>query len=85
MGLQEPKKAFWAFVAATRGEQAVRGLHAHGTSRHDAVRRRGRQGRLSVRVVGVAEVAEHRHARLVAPGKQLDCCRMSAARMTPLR
>ena len=85
MGLQEPKKAFWAFVAATCGEQAVRGLHAHRTSLHATIHRRGRQGRLSVRVVGVAEVAEHRHARLVAPGKQLDCCRMSAARMTPLR
>ena len=85
MGLQEPKKAFWAFVAATCGEQAVRGLHEHRTSLHATIHRRGRQGRLSVHVVGVAEVAEHRHARLVAPGKQLDCSRMSAARMTPLR
>ena len=85
MGLQEPKKAIWAFVAATCGEQAVRGLHEHRTSLHATIHRRGRQGRLSVRVVGVAEVAEHRHARLVAPGKQLDCSRMSAARMTPLR
>ena len=79
------QKGLLGVVAATCGEQAVTGLQAHRTSRHDAVRRRGRQGRLSVRVVGVAEVAEHRHARLVAPGKQLDCSRMSAARMTPLR
>ena len=80
-----PPGAQKGLLGVCGGEQAVRGLHAHGTSRHDAVRRRGRQGRLSVRVVGVAEVAEHRHARLVAPGKQLDCSRMSAARMTPLR
>ena len=42
MGLQEPKKASRAFVAATCGEQAgesdSRGLHTHGTPRHDTVR-----------------------------------------------
>ena len=68
-------------VRRTSRQKASRPL----TLLHATVHRRGRQGRLSVRVVGVAEVAEHRHARLVAPGKQLDCCRMSAARMTPLR
>ena len=57
MGLQEPQNASLAFAAATCGEQAARGLHAHRTSLHATIHRRGRQGRLSVRVVGVAEVA----------------------------